>query len=131
LSCCASSRRPETPRPWRRAGLAATALAVLLALPGCEQDGQGTTQPTVTTPGGQTLSATDLVILGEGNDAEIRAAVRRHGGTVVQVVEQTDTYTARFPADSYEELRAIRDRLRDDGLNAALVPTIDLGKYPS
>ena len=75
--------------------------------------------------------ATDLVILGEGNDAEIRAAVRRQGGTVVQVVEQTDTYTARFPADSYEELRAIRDQLREDGLNAALVPTIDLGKYPS
>lgn len=131
MSCCASSRRPETPGPWRRARLVATALAVLLALPGCDQDGQDTTASTITSPGGQTLSATDLVILGEGNDAEIRASVRRHGGTVVRVVEQTDTYTARFPARSYEELRAIRDRLREDGLNAALSPTIDLGKDPS
>jgi hypothetical protein len=103
----------------------------VLVLAGCEQDGQRMTPSTVTGPGGQTLSATDLVILGEGNDTEIRAAVRRHGGTVVRVVEETDTYTARFPVQSFEELRALRDRLRKEGLNAALSPTIEFGKGPS
>jgi hypothetical protein len=113
--------------------LVATALAILLASSGCVDNGPRHPSPSTATagPGGQTVSATDLIILGEGNDSEIRAAVRRYGGTVIRVVKQTNTYTARFPVRSFAELRGIRDRLRKDGLNAALSPTLDPGKDPS
>jgi hypothetical protein len=92
---------------------------------------QGTTTAGVagTTPP-PAVSPTDLIILGAGDRAEVEAAVRRHGGTIVRVVEQTETYTARFPVASLDDLVRVRDALRAEGVDAVLDPVLTITAPP-
>lgn len=131
------------------AGVRAVALVVLLSgLAGCASDGAEAPRPTGPTPGttaptlgpGTTAPTpgpgepapvpTDavvedsLAISGTGDAREVEEAVARHGGEVVRHLADSDTYVARFDVASVEELVAVRDALREEGIQANLIVVV-------
>ena len=69
-----------------------------------------------------------LVILGSGNKTEIEEAVKKYQGEITLEVKETQTYEAKFPVDSLDELNEIKDGLNTMGIKAVNDYAIDLDK---
>jgi hypothetical protein len=72
---------------------------------------------------GQAVVEDSLAILG-GERTVVERAVAPFGGDVVEHVEETDTYVVRFDVRGITELIALRDELREAGLDARLIPVL-------
>jgi hypothetical protein len=62
----------------------------------------------------QRVLVNELVIFSEGKD--VASIVAEYNGVVTVVVRDTDTYQARFPVKSLNQLDVIADKLRKRGL---------------
>lgn len=120
-------------------GAVGTAAFLVLSLAACTTAPPGGQESPTSTPGGDatqhsptpgaTPGATpglgvvedSLAILG-GDAEEVERAVARFGGEIVDHVAETDTYVVRFDAGGIAELIALRDELREAGLDANLIP---------
>jgi hypothetical protein len=69
---------------------------------------------------GQPVRINELALLGSGG-LDVAAAVRELGGTMVASVAETQTYQARFPVTTLDELDAIARALRARGMEATHV----------
>lgn len=76
-------------------------------------------------------SVTDLLIAGTSDRAAVEAAVVVAGGQLFPVPGSTTEWRARFEPQSIEELLVIRDALRAQGLNAAVVARLEPGDLGS
>jgi hypothetical protein len=69
-----------------------------------------------------------LVILGSGNDGEIKQAIMKYQGEIILKVKETETYEVKFPVNNLDELNEIKDNLNRKGIKTVNDYTIDSDK---
>lgn len=77
--------------------------------------------PSPLPPSGPALRPGELLVLASGDqDQAVRKAVEELGGSVISVVEETQTYTTSFPVASLEALLGVQEALRQQGFEVVL-----------